>query len=133
MRCGTRVRSRRNVHFDCPWNVVADDLVIFGDFVIVNATNAITIGKRCVISQYSMLITQMGNTHDAGKTNVQGSITIENDCWVATDSLVLPNVYIENGVVVGARSLVEGRLVRWSICMGEPAVQRTQRVLYGTS
>ena len=133
MKCGARVRSRRNVYFDFPWNVIADDLVIFGDFAIINASKTISIGKRCVISQYAMLITQMGNTQDAGKSNVEGSITIENDCWVASDSVVLPNAHIETGVVVGARSLVEGRLSSWSICMGEPAVKRTQRVLYGTS
>ncbi len=133
MKCGTRVRFRRNVHVDKPWNITADDLVIFGDCAIVNATAPIRIGKRCVVSQYAMLMTKQGDCKSKGRTNTVKSIVIEDDSWVAADSLVLPGAHIERGVVVGARSLVTGRLPSWSICTGEPAQKRTERVLYGTT
>ena len=130
MKCGRRVRARRNVCIKYPWNITAQDLVIFGDCAIVNASSPITIGKRCVISQYSMLLTTIGDTKTKGETCIQGGITIENDCWLAADTVVLPEAYVEQGVVVGARSLVQGKLPEWSICIGEPAKQRTQRSLY---
>lgn len=133
MQCGTRVRTRRTVVIDKPWNVVADDLVIFGDGAIVNAGEKITIGKRSVISQYAMLLTVTGDISTAGKTDVRKEIQIESDCWVATDAIVLPGSVIEEGVVVGARGCVDGRLPKWKICTGEPAVPRGDRVLYGKS
>jgi len=131
MKTGKRIRIRRNVQFDKPWNVTLGDLVMIGDSVIIHATAPIRIGKRCVVSQYAMLITKQGDCTTKGKTNTVRSIHIEDDSWVAADTLVLPGSHIEKGVVVGARSLVDGRLPSWSICTGEPAAKRTERVLYG--
>ncbi len=132
MKCGHRVRARRNVCFNKPWNVTADDLVIFGDCAIVQANAPIRIGKRSVVSQYAMLITEMGDIKFKGKKCFQSEIIIKDDCWVATDVIVLPGSYIEEGVVVGARGMVHGRLPQWKICTGEPASPRADRVLYGT-
>ena len=133
MKCGKRVRARRNVSIDKPWNVTADDLVIFGDCAVVVAGEKISIGKRSVISQYAMLVTVAGDAATAGKTDVRKGIHIADDCWVATDAVVLPGSVIEEGVVVGARGCVDGVLPKWNICTGEPAVPRTERVLYGTT
>ncbi len=80
-----------------------------------------------------MLMTKQGDCKSKGNTNIVRSIHIEDDSWVAADTLVLPGSHLEQGVVVGARSLVDGRLPSWSICTGEPATKRTDRVLYGTS
>jgi putative colanic acid biosynthesis acetyltransferase WcaF len=113
--------------------VTADDLVVFGEGAIVQATEPITIGTRTVISQYAMLLTETGDCTTAGKTKRKGAITIKPDCWIATDAVVMPNSTIEDGVIVGARSLVDGHLSEWKICTGEPARPRADRVLYGTS
>jgi glycosyltransferase involved in cell wall biosynthesis len=77
-----------------------------------------------------MLLTSCGDVKTKGKTKRTGVITISEDCWVATDTVVMPNSYIESGVVVGARGYVDGRLPEWKICTGEPAVPRGDRVLY---
>ncbi len=131
MKCGNRVRTRKGVTIDKPWNVTADDLVVFGDCATVRASEPITIGKRCVISQHATLITEVGDTSTAGETKRSAPITIEDDVWVAADAIVMPGSHIESGVVVGARGMVDGRLPKWTICTGEPAAPRTQRVLYG--
>lgn len=131
MKCGRRVRVRKHVQFDKPWNVSADDLVIFGEGAIVQASEHISIGKRSVISQYAMLLTQTGDCSTAGQTNRTGAITICPDCWIATDAVVMPGSYIEDGVIVGARSLVDGQLPKWKVCTGEPAQSKVDRVLYG--
>ncbi len=131
MKCGKRVRVRKNVQFDKPWNIIADDLVIFGEGAIVCASDRITIGKRSVISQYAMLVTESGDCSTAGRTKRTGAITICPDCWIATDAVVMPGSFIEDGVIVGARSLVDGRLPEWKVCTGEPAQPRVDRVLHG--
>jgi acetyltransferase-like isoleucine patch superfamily enzyme/glycosyltransferase involved in cell wall biosynthesis len=130
MKCGRNVRIRRSVQIDKPWNLTIGDLVIFGDGVIVHAEEPVSIGKRSSISQYVMLLTTCGDYKTSGKTIRSGKITIEADCWIATDSVVMPSSHIEQGVVIGARGLVDGRLPKWQICVGEPAVPRAERVLY---
>jgi acetyltransferase-like isoleucine patch superfamily enzyme/glycosyltransferase involved in cell wall biosynthesis len=129
-KCGRNVRVRRSVKIDKPWNLSIGDLVIFGDGVVVHASYPITIGKRSSISQYVMLLTRCGDPTTAGRTELKGNITVEADCWIATDTVVMPKAHIEQGVVVGARGLVDGRLPKWKICTGEPAVARAERVLY---
>ncbi|MDP6693241.1 MAG: glycosyltransferase, partial [Phycisphaerales bacterium] len=131
MRCGRAVRVRRSVRINKPWNVKADDLAMFGDFVVLDATEPISVGKRCVVSQHSMLLTITGDVTTRGKTNRTGAITIEDDCWVATEIVMMPGSHLEQGVVIGARALVDGHLPKWTICIGEPAVPRGERVLYG--
>ena len=131
MKCGRAVRFRRSVRINKPWNFEADDLSLFGDEVYINADEPIHVGKRCVVSQHAMLVTSSGDTKTRGKTDRVGPITIDNDCWIATDIIVMPGSHIEEGVVVGARGLVDGRLPKWSICTGEPAIARDERVLYG--
>ncbi|MDP7005592.1 MAG: glycosyltransferase [Phycisphaerales bacterium] len=130
MKCGRNVRIRRSVKINKPWNVTVGDLVIFGDGVIVRAEESIYIGVRSSISQYVMLLTVCGDCKTGGKTNRRGKIIIEDDCWVATDTVVMPSSFIEQGVVVGARGVVDGKLPKWKICTGEPAVARAERVLY---
>ena len=130
MKLGYNARIRRSVSIDKPWNVTVGDLVIFGDFVVIHASKTVSIGDRSSISQYVMLLTVCGDYKTSGKTKLEGAITIEEDCWVATDTVVMPCAHIEQGVVVGARGLVDGRLPEWKICTGEPAVERAERVLY---
>ena len=122
MRQGSNVRFRRSVDIDRPWNVTIGALTMIGDEVLMRATAPIRIGSRCVISQYCTLLS---STHET----TPSEIMIEDDCWVATDSLVLPGARLEAGVVVGARAMVDGRLPGWHIATGEPAVARRERVL----
>lgn len=133
MKCGRNVRVRRSVWINKPWNVTTGDLVMLGDGSFIHAGEPITIGKRCTISQHAMLITVAGEIETLGRTQRRAQITIEDDCWIATDTVVMPGSYIEEGVVVGARSLVDGRLPKWKVCVGEPALPRADRVLYGAS
>jgi putative colanic acid biosynthesis acetyltransferase WcaF len=122
MRFGSNVRVRRSAQITRPWNVHVGSLTMIGDDVLVRAESPINIGCRCVISQFCLLLTA---THD----RTSSPIIIGDDCWVATDTLILPGAVLEDGVVVGARAMVDGRLPAWQISTGEPAAPRGPRVL----
>ena len=126
MRFGANVRVRRSALINRPWNLHIGDLTMIGDEVFIRAESPITIGSRCVISQYCTLLTA---THDRSSS----PITIGDDCWVATDSLVLPGATLEDGVVVGARAMVDGHIDAWQVATGEPAAARGVRVLHQDS
>ena len=48
-------------------------------------------------------------------------ITIEDECWLATDTYVAPGIKIGSGTVVGARSSVFSDLPANKVCVGTPA------------
>jgi putative colanic acid biosynthesis acetyltransferase WcaF len=122
---GTRLapttRFRNSVRVDRPWNLTAGALTIFGDDSIIRARAAITVGNRCVISQLAMLSTCAREPRAPDFPKKIAPITIEDDCWIAADALVLPGVTVHAGTVVGARSLVANDLPGWRIAVGEPA------------
>ncbi len=127
MRCGKWLRIRRSAWIDKPWNIRAGDRVIIGDHTVLLAEEPITIGSRCVISQHAMLLTR-AMSHEGEDT--REALEIEDNCWIAADTAVLPGAHLETGAVVGARALVEGRLPAWKVCTGEPAVTHGDRVLH---
>jgi putative colanic acid biosynthesis acetyltransferase WcaF len=131
--CGARVTNRtkmlRTVRIDRPWNLTAGDLTVLGEHAVLRARRPITIGDRCVISQLVVLTTEQRDPAAEGCPTVAAPITIEDDVWVAADTLVLPGARIGPGAVVGARSLVSGELPPWMIAAGEPAVPRRPREL----
>ena len=131
-RLGNRVRCRRSVDIDRPWQLRLGDLVMLSDEVVIRAAAPIEVGARCVISQYCMLLTEARNPEQSDHPPMRGPITVGDDCWIATDSVVLPGSTLESGVVVGARGLVDGRLEAWHIATGEPARPRHRRVLHGS-
>lgn len=106
---------------------------MLSDDVVIRAASPIEVGARCVISQYCMLLTEVRNPEHSDHAPMRGPIMIGDDCWIATDSVVLPGSTLEPGVVVGARGLVDGRLEAWHIATGEPARARHRRVLHGST
>ena len=128
---GTRLapttRFRNSVRIDRPWNLSAGHLTIIGDHAALRCRAPITIGDRCVISQLAILTTTAREPRTAGHPKRIAPIAIEDDCWIAADTLVLPGVTVHAGTVVGARALVESDLPGWRIAVGEPAVPRGTR------
>ena len=126
-----RVKIRRSVRIDCPWNLKAGHLTIFGDHATLRLRERLTIGERCVISQHAIVSTE---ALDVGtRSSRVAPIVIEDDCWIATDTLVLPGAHVHAGTVVGARALVEGDLEGWSVCVGQPATRLKSRTFVNAS
>lgn len=63
----------------------------------------------------------IGPVHPENATNVTGGkVTIERFVQIGCNSVVFPNVTIEEGSVVGAMSLVKKSLEKWGIYAGVP-------------
>lgn len=50
-----------------------------------------------------------------------GPVVIENNCWIGFRSIILPNVTIGEGCMIGAGSVVTDNLIPYSIAAGNPA------------
>ena len=118
---GKKVILRPSMHTQFPWKVTIGDYSWVGDDVVLYSLGQINIGTNVVISQRSYLCT---GSHDYTKIDFpifEKSITIEDECWLATDVFVGPGVKIGRGTIVGARSSVFQSLPANKICVGTPA------------
>ena len=95
----------------------------------IHATKSVSIGERCLIAANVQILDSNGhelsfsdvenriNTIDQGR-----EIVIEDDVWIGTGSVVLPGTYIESGSVIGAMSVVRGRIPKNTVVAGNPAI-----------
>lgn len=128
LHSSTRVRSTARIQR--PWNLSAGQRTMIGDHAALIGPERINIGARCTVSQLCALVTR---AHTPDRAQRSAPITIEDDCWIAADTLVMPGAIVRRGALVGARSMIDGELPEWRICAGEPARPRAPRVLRGVS
>ena len=126
-KIGATPRLRRTGVIERPWMIELGELTICGDHAQLIGPERITIGERCVVSQYAILATTIADPGDPDHRDRAAPITMEDDTWVAADTLVLPGARVRRGTVVGARSLVVGELPEWRIATREPGTPRRAR------
>ena len=120
-KIGKSVIIRPSVTITYPWKISIGDYSWIGDNVELYSLGEIEIGKNVVISQKSYLCAASHNYTKEDFPIWSKKITIEDECWLATDVYVAPGVTIGNGTVVGARSSVFKNLPAARICFGNPA------------
>lgn len=81
----------------------------------------ITIGKHSTVSQYSYLCTGSHDFEQADMPLITAPIVVEDQAWICADVFVAPGVTVEQGSVVGARSVVVKDVPRWTVVAGNPA------------
>jgi|TARA_B110000027_G_scaffold65330_1_gene70016 putative colanic acid biosynthesis acetyltransferase WcaF len=120
-KIGKKVIIRPTVRITYPWKVVIGDFSWIGDDVVLYSLGEIEIGENVVISQKSYLCAA---SHDYLQSNFAifaKKISIEDQCWLATDVFIAPGITIGKGTVVGSRSSVYKDLPANKVCIGNPA------------
>lgn len=146
--CGSNVLISRKTSIYGASNIIIGDNVRIDDFCILSGH--ITIGSNVHISAYVALYGSMGielkdftgisprstiysamddfsgdyligPIHPEDCTNVTGGkVLLERYVQIGCNSVIFPNVTIEEGSVVGAMSLVKKSLDEWGIFAGMP-------------
>jgi acetyltransferase-like isoleucine patch superfamily enzyme len=101
---------------------IGEGLLVIDD-VESDAPNLV-IGDRAAVSpRVTLVLHSVPNwSRIADHVNsVAGTIVIERDAWIGTGSVILPNVTIGEGAVVGANSLVRRNVPPYTIVGGVPA------------
>lgn len=132
-RIGKNVLIRPSVNITYPWKLSIGDYSWIGDNVVLYTLGEVYIGSNTVISQRCYICT---GSHDYQKMDFSifsQKITINNQCWLATDVFVSPGVNIGEGTIVGARSSVFKSLPIGKICVGNPAIVIKDRKYYSRS
>lgn len=114
---------------DYPWNLRMKSKSSLGEGCWIYAMAPISIGEFTCIGKNVFLLT---GTHDIEKPTfdlVTRPISVGDGCWIATSSIILPNVTIGDYSVVAANSLVPKSVEPWTVVGGNPAKFIKKRIL----
>ena len=106
---------------------VGKDVYIGEDLIIIDETydwGMVYIGDRVAISPRVTLVVSSRPNFSRITPYVpvkHGPIVIERDAWLGTNVVILPDVTIGEGAVVGANSVVTRNVKAYTIVGGSPA------------
>jgi len=123
----SEARVRQTVRIDRPWMLSMGRKSSIGDGCELWAGAPILIGARSVLSQYSLVDTWEVDLARIDSRPVARPVTIGDDVWIATESVLVAGAVVPDGVVVGARSVIAEPLEPWTIATGAPAKSRRKR------
>ncbi|WEH91637.1 DapH/DapD/GlmU-related protein [Acinetobacter soli] len=98
---------------------IGDNCVI-GENALLDGRKGIKIGNNVNISSSVSIYTLQHDYNDPYFLTVGGNVIIENNCWISCNSIILPNVKIAEGAVVGAMSLVNKDVPEYTLVGGVP-------------
>jgi len=128
-KVGMGVHVYPKVQIWAPWNLELGDFTGIGNNVILYSQGKISIGHRSVVSQGAHLC---AGTHDytqAGFPLITKQITIGSQVWIAAEAFIHPGISIEEGCVIGARSVVTKDMPAWTVCSGFPCQPIKERTI----
>lgn len=119
----------RSVDIFAPWNLSVGDDACIGPRVSLYNKDEISIGKSTVVSQDAYICTASHDISSPVMATKNGPIRIGDCAWVAAKSIVIPNVCIGDGAVVGIGSVVVKDVEPWTVVGGNPAKVLKKRVV----
>lgn len=106
---------------------IGQQVYIADDFMIVEelgGDDRVSLGDRVSIGPRVTLVTSSHPNHSRIRgvaPLARGPITIERDAWIGVGAVILPNVTIGWGAIVGANSVVTADVPPLTIVAGLPA------------
>jgi|GEM_PF-66702 len=106
--------------------LVVGDRSNIGPYCYLGASGGITIGNDVMMGPRVSLFAENHNfartdipMRDQGVTRL--AIVVEDDCWLASGSVILAGVTIGRGSIIAAGAVVTRDIPPWSIAVGNPA------------
>ncbi|NTS39534.1 colanic acid biosynthesis acetyltransferase WcaF [Flavisolibacter sp. BT320] len=130
-RIGKGVHVYPGVRIWAPWNLEVGDETGIANGVTLYSQGQISLGRRVVVSQGAHLVAGTHDYTDPGFPLITKPITIKDHVWVAAEAFIHPGVTIEEGAVIGARSVVSRDMPAWMVCAGHPCTPQKERKFTG--
>ncbi|AFL83570.1 acetyltransferase (isoleucine patch superfamily) [Belliella baltica DSM 15883] len=97
-----------------------------GPYSYIGCSGYIEIGDNVMMSPRVSIYSENHNFEDVDKSMIEQGVTrsfvkIENDCWIAANSIILAGVTVGKGSIVAAGSVVTKDVPPFSIVGGNPA------------
>lgn len=123
---GRNIMLSRNGQFKRPEEITFGNNVFINNSFYISARNLIfgsdiMIGPRLIIECDNHIYDKIGSSMFKNKNDRDiGFVNIESDVWIGASVVILPNVIIGEGCIVGAGSVVTKPLPPYTICVGNP-------------
>jgi acetyltransferase-like isoleucine patch superfamily enzyme len=115
-------------------NLQLENNIYIGHYNFIEASNNITIGEGCQISNYVSILTHSshisirlyGQHYIDQKSHIgyiAGSVVIGKYTFIGPHTTIMPNTTIGKGSIISAYSMVKGTFPDFAIIAGNPAKQ----------
>jgi putative colanic acid biosynthesis acetyltransferase WcaF len=128
-KIGHEVEIKPCVNIKYPWFLTIGDEVWIGENVWIDNLVMVTLGSNVCISQGAVLLT---GSHDYKKSTfnlITGSVILEDGVWIGALSIVNQGVTIASHAVLTSGSVATKNLDAYSVYQGNPAVKIRERVI----
>lgn len=126
---GKGVLIKPNVNIKYPWLLKIADHVWIGEGVWIDNLAEVAIGSNACISQGALIL--CGN-HDYTDTKfglIVSPVVLEDGVWIGANSIVPGGTVCESHSVLAAGSVSRGVLESYTIYRGNPAVRVRERAI----
>lgn len=125
-------RVSNTTFIDSRKNLTIGDNVYIGHFNTLDASNGLTIGEGCQITNYISILTHSSHIsirlygkkyieHKEHAGYLKGSVEIGKYSFIGPHSVIMPGTKIGKGSIVSAYSYVKGEFPDFSVIAGNPA------------
>jgi maltose O-acetyltransferase len=114
IQMGTKISNGRKVH-------LGNRVVLNWGCVLDGRKYDIHIGDDVSVGPETLILTLGHDPQSAQFSDHGGSVTVGRRAWIGQRSILLPNVEIGEGAVIGAGSVVTKNVEPFSIVAGNPA------------
>lgn len=127
-KIGKGVVIKPSVNIKYPWRLTIGDYTWIGENVWIDNLDNIEIGANCCISQGAMLICGNHNYKLPTFDLIIAPIKIEDGVWIGAKSIVCPGVTCKSHSVLTVNSVATHNLEPYSIFRGNPARKQKDRI-----
>jgi putative colanic acid biosynthesis acetyltransferase WcaF len=124
---GKGVVVKPNVNIKYPWKLEIGDYTWVGEEVWIDNLVKVSIGKNCCISQGAFLLCGNHNYKKSTFDLMTGNINLEDGVWIGAKSVVCPGVNAKSHAVLAVQSVATANLESFYIYQGNPAQKIKRR------
>lgn len=128
-KIGKGVVIKPSVNIKYPWKLIVGDHVWIGENVWIDNLAEVFISDNVCISQGAMLLTGNHNYKLSTFDLIIGSIILEDGVWIGAKSVVCPGVKCASHSVLTVGSIATKNLEPYIIYQGNPAIKIKKRFI----
>jgi len=124
IKMGKRVNIDPQTEISDPRKISIGDFTRIGPRNIFHSRGGIKIGRNVLISGYSLFETQTHNYNSPQFDNHYAPIIIKDNVWIATGATLISGfkpLIINEGAVIGAKSVITKNVEPYTVMAGSPA------------
>jgi putative colanic acid biosynthesis acetyltransferase WcaF len=128
-KIGKGVVIKPSINIKYPWKLIVGNHVWIGENVWIDNLAEVYIADNVCISQGAMLLTGNHNYKLSTFDLIIGEIILEEGVWIGAKSVVCPGVKCESHSVLTVGSIATKSLEPYTIYQGNPAIKIKERFI----